>query len=116
MLNCKNTNRSIFDSTWERARRIREILGFRYLQSSLPRPPASEQIPGWYNLNRADLLLAILLRLPEEEWQNYNRPVILGGDGEATKTGDPVVDAWEKELLGSGGIITDGRKATPDKS
>lgn len=68
-------------------------------------------MPGWSNLNRADLLLSILLRLPEEEWQNYSRPVILE-DGKAPKTGDPVVDGWEKQLLGTGGIGTDDRKTT----
>ena len=65
----------------------------------LPDVPRSEVNPAVPALGDAAALEAALLRLPDESWRRLSNPVEIPRSGGPVKTGDPIVDEWERKLF-----------------
>ncbi|GMV42855.1 MAG: hypothetical protein AMXMBFR64_45710 [Myxococcales bacterium] len=55
--------------------------------------------PTQADLAPADTLTLGLLRLPEKQWQVLQNHLVSRDETGALVTGDPVVDAWEREAM-----------------
>ncbi len=71
----------------------RNNLAWPFIQASLPKLPLSLIDPTRSSLSPAGQREALLLRLTDEQWKQYTKPI----DGDGT-TGDSVVDRWEKDI------------------
>ena len=71
----------------------------------LPDVPHSAVNPAAPVLGDAAALEAALLRLPDDAWRRFSNPVEIPRNGGPVKTGDPVVDEWERKLFEGGADV-----------
>lgn len=55
--------------------------------------------PSRPDLAPADILTLGLLRLPQKQWDVVKNHIVARDDSGALVSGDPVVDAWEREAM-----------------
>ena len=72
---------------------------FQLLRSLLPPIPSCETAPGAPLLSLSELYERHFLEMDDETWANFrSRRFGKPGEDGAVLTGDPVVDAWERDL------------------